>query len=458
MDRQKSVFHDFGRQGATPQQLDILARAIGSSPKLNRELTAVIEAGDVTQLGYLPADSTAGGTYDSTHRTLNFKAAFLNGTPTQAVLDRLAAITGHEVSHAMQRADAYTASVRFVADVQRLAQTGAPRRDYTTLVDGKIQTDRRQETLAELNGLNTIADRMQHTGNEVTAESLARRASGYASCVSGRPPAFDPDIRFDATSKTIPVDAHNIEAVARCFYDIPRPTSEYRYESASHALSVIAQKEFEARKLDPDHPRMGAEIDFKALGLDREKLRQQEFDLGPHRDGPFYLIDSSDPQRRPLEIEHTSKARENKSHLTAATTMKDEAHPDNALYRQSVQAVGALDRETGKSFDADSERLAASITVLAKENGLSRIDHIVLSRGGDRLNPGEHVFVVQGELNDPANLRAHMSNLQAITTPVETSFQKAETLNETRTAEQLHRQQQQEASQPQEATRFTHMR
>ncbi|MGH8083276.1 MAG: hypothetical protein ACREP7_22050 [Lysobacter sp.] len=52
MDRQHSLFHEFGKQGATAQQLDILARTIGSSPKLNRELTALIEAGDVTRPAY----------------------------------------------------------------------------------------------------------------------------------------------------------------------------------------------------------------------------------------------------------------------------------------------------------------------------------------------------------------------------------------------------------------------
>nr|MDM7672920.1 hypothetical protein [Xanthomonas campestris pv. campestris] len=35
---------------------------------------------------------------------------------------------------------------------------------------------------------------------------------------------------------------------------------------------------------------------------------------------------------------------------------------------------------------------------------------------------GQNVFIVQGELSDPAHLRAHMSADQAISTPVEASF------------------------------------
>ncbi|MGH8050366.1 MAG: XVIPCD domain-containing protein, partial [Arenimonas sp.] len=103
------------------------------------------------------------------------------------------------------------------------------------------------------------------------------------------------------------------------------------------------------------------------------------------------------------------------------------AHPDHALYRQSQSAVGKLDQSMGRVPDAASERMAASLTVLAKQEGLQRIDNVVLSRGTDAVKPGENVIAVQGRLEDPSHLRAHMKTQAAIETPVAESFKQLET-------------------------------
>ena len=47
------------------------------------------------------------------------------------------------------------------------------------------------------------------------------------------------------------------------------------------------------------------------------------------------------------------------------------AHPDHALYRQSQSAVGKLDQSMGRTPDTASERMAASLTVLAKQEGFA---------------------------------------------------------------------------------------
>lgn len=98
------------------------------------------------------------------------------------------------------------------------------------------------------------------------------------------------------------------------------------------------------------------------------------------------------------------------------------SHPDHALYLQAHNGVIALDAALGRAPDADSERLAARLIALAKAQGLSRIDHVVLGNGGAGLKPGENIFVVEGRLDDPANRRAHMPTEQAAKTPVEASF------------------------------------
>ena len=104
----------------------------------------------------------------------------------------------------------------------------------------------------------------------------------------------------------------------------------------------------------------------------------------------------------------------------------DPVHPDHALYRQAVAGVHRLDQEHGRAPDAGSDRLAASLTRLAKENGLSRVDHVVLSIDNGQVKQGEHVFVVQGAMNDPAHRLAYMKTQLAIDAPVAESFRQLE--------------------------------
>lgn len=96
-------------------------------------------------------------------------------------------------------------------------------------------------------------------------------------------------------------------------------------------------------------------------------------------------------------------------------TPVDPAHPDHALHRQSMAAVHRLDVSLDHRRDEHSERLEASVTRLARESGLARIDHVVMGKNGN-------VFVVEGGLDDPARRVAHMPIQTALGTPVAESF------------------------------------
>jgi len=100
------------------------------------------------------------------------------------------------------------------------------------------------------------------------------------------------------------------------------------------------------------------------------------------------------------------------------------SHPDHALYRQGQEAVSKLDQSMGRAPDAASDRMAASLTVLAKQEGLQRIDTVVLSRNSEATKAGENIIVVQGQLDDPSHIRAHMKTQTAIETPVAESFKR----------------------------------
>ncbi|MGO1072489.1 XVIPCD domain-containing protein [Lysobacter sp. CA199] len=105
-------------------------------------------------------------------------------------------------------------------------------------------------------------------------------------------------------------------------------------------------------------------------------------------------------------------------------------HSDHNLYSQIASHVRDQDRQHGRQWDETSERMTASLLALAKEGGLSRVDHVVFSNKSGQVAAGENVFVVQGRLDDPAHLRAHMKTDEAARTPEAVSFDKVEALNE----------------------------
>ncbi|HEL4831624.1 TPA: AHH domain-containing protein [Stenotrophomonas maltophilia] len=98
-------------------------------------------------------------------------------------------------------------------------------------------------------------------------------------------------------------------------------------------------------------------------------------------------------------------------------------HPDHALYQQIREGVEVLDAKHGRSFDEVSERMTASLLVLAKDNDLERVDHVLVSNATREHPAGHTLFVVQGEPSNPAHQRAAMPTELAAQTPVEESLQ-----------------------------------
>ena len=91
--------------------------------------------------------------------------------------------------------------------------------------------------------------------------------------------------------------------------------------------------------------------------------------------------------------------------------------------------------------------MTASLLVLAKEEGLSRVDHVLLNNPTDKLAAGEKVFLVQGIQSDPAHLRADMATVQAVQTPENQSFERVQSINQ---AQSQVREQQQALEQSQQ--------
>lgn len=101
-------------------------------------------------------------------------------------------------------------------------------------------------------------------------------------------------------------------------------------------------------------------------------------------------------------------------------------HPDHALYLQVREGIAVLDAKHRRSFDVVSERMTASLLVLAKDNDLDRVDAVLVSNATAQHAAGHTLFVVQGEPGNPAHLRAGMPTEQAAQTPVEESMRQFE--------------------------------
>lgn len=107
------------------------------------------------------------------------------------------------------------------------------------------------------------------------------------------------------------------------------------------------------------------------------------------------------------------------------TDPRDPLHPRHALWTSTETAVRRLDASLGRTPDAASERMTASLYARAVERGMTRVDHVVLSIATADRPAGHTVFAVQGALDDPAKLRTQMPTADAIAQPVEASLRQA---------------------------------
>ncbi|UJB17269.1 MULTISPECIES: zeta toxin family protein [Lysobacter] len=128
------------------------------------------------------------------------------------------------------------------------------------------------------------------------------------------------------------------------------------------------------------------------------------------------------------------------------STPEDPGHPDRALYEKVRGAVEQLDRQAGKPWDQQSERMTASALAMAAEKKFEAKDDIRLAFNPPTANlaAGEmvHVYRVGHPSPDPAAHHASMKTADALSVPVEARYQQVEATRIAQ-AEQVQREQQQ---------------
>ncbi len=173
--------------------------------------------------------------------------------------------------------------------------------------------------------------------------------------------------------------------------------------------------------------------DAREVRLERQQKATQFHDDDPYRTitrSPFTAsIDGAPGDRQPAPIRLADIG---------------PGHADYALVQQVREGVAAIDARQGRAPDENSERLTASVVALARQNGLERADHVLLSHQTPDGPAARNVFVVQGDPADPAHRRASMPTDVAVQTPVEQSLQRLEEVGQERQQQALAQTQQQE--------------
>lgn len=168
--------------------------------------------------------------------------------------------------------------------------------------------------------------------------------------------------------------------------------------------------------------------------VDRQNLSRARND-----DGTTDLnINEAGQTRRLLHVDpHAPELRPARQEPAGRAGPDNPVHPDHAMLLQIRDGVQRLGNQAGVPFDESSERLCRSLLAACKDNrdqypgasgypisgnALTRVDHVVAGP--------ERIFAVQGVLNDPAQLRAHVPVQEAMRTPVEQSDAKLMAANQ----------------------------
>lgn len=112
------------------------------------------------------------------------------------------------------------------------------------------------------------------------------------------------------------------------------------------------------------------------------------------------------------------------------------AYLRDPMYQQIRRGVAELDAQHGRSYDATSERMTTSLLALAKERGLHSVDHVLLSGPTADKPAGANIFLVQGDVSNPAHTRAAMPTAEAAQTSIEKSARSIEAADQSRVAMQ----------------------
>ncbi|MCE4282654.1 hypothetical protein LYZ77_21920 [Xanthomonas hortorum pv. vitians] len=106
--------------------------------------------------------------------------------------------------------------------------------------------------------------------------------------------------------------------------------------------------------------------------------------------------------------------------------------PTDPMFAQIQDGVHRIDHSLNRVPDSASDRMIWSLYALAKEQGMERVDNVVLGRAGTSAAAGEYVFLVQGDPTTSVYHREQMRTADAVESSVEQSQARVQSAEQTR--------------------------
>ena len=113
--------------------------------------------------------------------------------------------------------------------------------------------------------------------------------------------------------------------------------------------------------------------------------------------------------------EHHTADHRTSAHPAAGHRIDHTGNPNHSLYVKALAGVHEAEAARRITPGLHRERLAAALVVVAKREGLTSIDTVMLSEDGS------HAFAVQGRLDSPLRQFAQVQTAEAVNTPLATS-------------------------------------
>jgi hypothetical protein len=463
----------FGHQpGVTPDQVNNLQAVINASPALIDQVNNAVAAGHLRQFAPL-THANAGGEYDGQNKVMRLPLAMLT-TPSSGQSPFKAGeptfVLGHELQHGFNHAATKQAYQNFFTEVSLKAQEPTGPRNYTAAIARLIGANRDDEAEAEIGGWNAIVDRVKSTNPNPTLRDIYQQQPGRMKDFideAGTAPNFTYSLKPNLTLNpdlTLGATTLNVEAMGQNYFDKPpkqpgglghHGNSDYANYYGAYAIGVAAELERHYNPPQPGAtmPRMA--LDLTQLRLTEKLMEENGINLGANTQPMPYFDRSATPPTAGL-FQHTRTTHQHTIPIAAHALETERAvlrqqetalqrpdpsqadHPNHVLYQQIRSGVEKLEEYPGRRDDIASEhRMAASLLVLAKQSGLERVDHVVLSGQRGDLQKGDNVFIVQGRLADPAHSRTMMRVSDAMSTPEADSYRTLDVINQQKSQHQI---------------------
>lgn len=374
-----------------------LRTMLDNTPALKARVELAIANGQLSGFAPHPLDGT--GSYNPKTGVIQLPMDLLGDAKMHLANDAPGNTTrivlGHEIGHALNKADIEKTNQGFADKIGQIATTPSPH-DYTDAMHERGAVQRARESKDEIAGINSLVDFVKAQKPHATLKDVydaSREMQSYIDKTGTFKPVytakegltFGPDLKIAETPK-------NVEAMGKLFYD----ARGYPQNYGAVGLALIAQAEKKVQAENPTQPAPTVQADLASLGIDASKVPAEWLPEG--------FVDKPATQR-----------------LTDASPATP-SPADEALTSNIRNGVVGLEKALGKTWDDNSERLTASLALLAKQKGYGERDNlsVMFNDPTPTLRGGELVFLHRtGDTAspDPHANRAHLTTSDAIARP-----------------------------------------